>query len=42
MIIPSVVFGRIFSIFILKERVTWIRGLPLVLIITGAIVIKMP
>ncbi|RPH86043.1 MAG: EamA family transporter, partial [Deltaproteobacteria bacterium] len=37
----SIFFGTVFSVFILKERVTWIRGLSIVLIVTGAIAIKM-
>ncbi|MEN6508446.1 MAG: hypothetical protein ABFD63_06675 [Smithella sp.] len=41
MIISSVFFGMVFSILILKERVTWIRGLSIVLIVSGTIAIKM-
>jgi hypothetical protein len=41
MIIISIFFGTVFSIFILKERVIWVRGMPIVFIITGAIAIKM-
>ena len=37
----SIFFGTIFSVFILKERVTWIRGLSIILIVAGAIAIKM-
>ena len=37
----SILFGTGFSIFILKERITWIRGLSIVLIVTGAVAIKM-
>lgn len=36
----SIFFGTILSIFILKERITWIRGLSIILIIAGAIAIK--
>ena len=41
MTIPSVFFGTVFSIFILKERVTLIRGLSIVLIVAGAVAVKM-
>jgi uncharacterized membrane protein len=37
----SILFGTIFSILILKERITWIRGLSIVLIVAGAVAIKM-
>jgi drug/metabolite transporter (DMT)-like permease len=37
----SILFGTILSVFILKERITWIRGLSIVLIVAGAIAIKM-
>lgn len=37
----SILFGTVFSIFILKERVNWIRGLSIALIIAGAVAIKM-
>ena len=37
----SIFFGTVFSIFILKERITWIRGLSIALIVAGAIAIKM-
>jgi drug/metabolite transporter (DMT)-like permease len=37
----SILFGLIFSIFILKERITLIRGLSIILIVAGAIAIKM-
>jgi drug/metabolite transporter (DMT)-like permease len=36
----SILFGTVFSVFILKERITWIRGLSIVLIAAGAIAIK--
>ena len=36
----SILFGTVFSVFILKERITWIRGLSIALIIAGAIAIK--
>jgi drug/metabolite transporter (DMT)-like permease len=37
----SIFFGTIFSVFILKERINWIRGLSITLIVAGAIAIKM-
>ena len=37
----SILFGMVFSVFILKERITWIRGLSIALIVAGAIAIKM-
>jgi drug/metabolite transporter (DMT)-like permease len=37
----SILFGTVFSIFILRERITWIRGLSIALIVAGAIAIKM-
>jgi drug/metabolite transporter (DMT)-like permease len=37
----SILFGTVFSVFILKERITRIRGLSIVLIFAGAIAIKM-
>ena len=37
----SILFGTVFSVFILRERITWIRGLSIALIIAGAIAIKM-
>ena len=37
----SILFGTVFSVFILKERITWIRGLSIALIVAGAIAIKM-
>ena len=37
----SILFGTILSVFILKERITLIRGLSIVLIVAGAIAIKM-
>jgi len=37
----SILFGTVFSVFILKERITWIRGLSIGLIVAGTIVIKM-
>jgi drug/metabolite transporter (DMT)-like permease len=37
----SIFFGTVFSVFILKERITWIRGLSIILIVAGAIAIKM-
>jgi drug/metabolite transporter (DMT)-like permease len=36
----SIFFGSVFSVFILKERITWIRGLSIGLIVAGAIAIK--
>ena len=37
----SILFGTVFSVFILRERITWIRGLSIVLIVAGALAIKM-
>jgi drug/metabolite transporter (DMT)-like permease len=37
----SILFGTVFSVFILKERINWIRGLSIALIVAGAIAIKM-
>ena len=37
----SILFGTLFSVFFLKEHITWIRGLSIVLIVAGAIAIKM-
>lgn len=37
----SIVFGTIFSAMILNEHVTWVRGLSIMLIVAGAIAIKM-
>jgi drug/metabolite transporter (DMT)-like permease len=37
----SILFGTVLSVFILRERITWIRGLSIVLIVAGAIAIKM-
>lgn len=37
----SILFGTVLSVFILKERITWVRGLSIVLIVAGAIAIKM-
>ena len=37
----SILFGTIFSVFILKERITRIRGLSVLLIAAGAVAIKM-
>jgi drug/metabolite transporter (DMT)-like permease len=37
----SILFGTILSVFILKERITLIRGLSIVLIVAGAVAIKM-
>jgi drug/metabolite transporter (DMT)-like permease len=37
----SILFGTVLSVFILKERITWIRGLSIVLIVAGAVAIKM-
>lgn len=37
----SILFGTALSVVILKERVTWVRGLSVVLIAAGAIAIKM-
>lgn len=36
----SILFGTVFSVFLLKERITWIRGLSIALIVAGAIGIK--
>jgi drug/metabolite transporter (DMT)-like permease len=36
----SILFGTVLSIFILKERVTWVRGLSIALIAAGAVAIK--
>jgi drug/metabolite transporter (DMT)-like permease len=36
----SILFGTVFSVLILKERINWIRGLSIVLIVAGAIAIK--
>jgi drug/metabolite transporter (DMT)-like permease len=36
----SIFFGTVFSALILKERITWIRGLSIVMIVAGAIAIK--
>ena len=37
----SILFGTVLSVFILKERITFIRGLSIALIVAGAIAIKM-
>ena len=37
----SILFGTVFSIFILKERITLVRGMSIFLIVAGAIAIKM-
>jgi uncharacterized membrane protein len=37
----SILFGTVFSVIILKERITMIRGLSVALIVAGAIAIKM-
>jgi drug/metabolite transporter (DMT)-like permease len=37
----SILFGTVLSVFILKERITWIRGFSIVLIVAGAVAIKM-
>ena len=37
----SILFGMILSVFILKERITWIRGLSIIFIVAGAVAIKM-
>ena len=37
----SILFGTVFSVFILKERINWIRGLSITFIVAGAIAIKM-
>jgi len=37
----SILFGTVFSVLILKERINWIRGLSIALIVAGAIAIKM-
>jgi drug/metabolite transporter (DMT)-like permease len=37
----SILFGTVFSVFILKERIDWIRGLSITFIVAGAIAIKM-
>jgi len=37
----SILFGTVLSFFILKERITWIRGISIVLIVAGAVAIKM-
>jgi uncharacterized membrane protein len=37
----SILFGTVFSVLILKERINWIRGLSITLIVAGAIAIKM-
>lgn len=36
----SILFGTIFSIMILKERITWVRGLSIMMIVAGAVAIK--
>jgi len=36
----SILFGTVLSVFILKERITLIRGISIVLIVAGAIAIK--
>lgn len=36
----SILFGTVFSVFILKERITWIRVLSIALIVAGAVGIK--
>jgi drug/metabolite transporter (DMT)-like permease len=37
----SILFGTVFSVFILQERITRIRGLSVLLIAAGAVAIKM-
>ena len=37
----SIFFGTIFSVFILKERITLVRGMSIAFIVAGAIAIKM-
>jgi drug/metabolite transporter (DMT)-like permease len=37
----SIFFGTVFSVFILRENITWIRGLSILFIVSGAIAIKM-
>jgi drug/metabolite transporter (DMT)-like permease len=37
----AILFGMILSVFILKERITWIRGLSIIFIVAGAVAIKM-
>jgi drug/metabolite transporter (DMT)-like permease len=37
----SILFGTVFSVFILREHITWIRGLSIALIVAGAVAIKM-
>ena len=37
----SIFFGTILSAVILKERITWVRGLSIIMIVAGAIAIKM-
>ena len=37
----SILFGTVFSVLILKERINWIRGLSITFIVMGAIAIKM-
>jgi uncharacterized membrane protein len=38
---PSVFFGTIFSAVILKERVTWVRAISVIMIVAGTVAIKM-
>jgi len=40
MTIPSIFFSTVFYVFILKERVNWIRGISIVPIVAGAVAIK--
>jgi drug/metabolite transporter (DMT)-like permease len=37
----SILFGMVFSVFILKERITLVRGMSIAFIVAGAIAIKM-
>jgi drug/metabolite transporter (DMT)-like permease len=37
----AIFFGTVLSVFILRERITWIRGLSILFIVAGAIAIKM-
>lgn len=37
----SILFGTVFSFFILKERITWVRGMSILFIVAGAVAIKM-
>ena len=37
----AILFGTVFSVLILKERITWARGLSVAMIVAGAIAIKL-